>query len=157
MVSSAAAPTSNSAAIQTATWRDLNAIRKLEQICFPKDAWPIWDVIGVLTLPSVVRLKAVVGEETVGFIAGDIRTAQNTAWIATIAVLPEYRRHGIGTALLRACEAKLTVAKVRLYVRVSNQPAIRLYKSLNYQRAGELDNYYQDGEAALVLEKQLHV
>ena len=84
---------------------DLNEVlRQLESVCFPKDAWPLLDMLGVLTLPNVVRLKAVVGEQMVGFIAGDIRRVENVAWIATIGVLPEYRRRGIGTALLQACE-----------------------------------------------------
>jgi len=76
------------AAILQATWRDLNGLRYLEQVCFPKDSWPLLDLVGVLTLPQVVRLKAVVDEQMVGFVAGDQRPHQHLSWIATIAVLP---------------------------------------------------------------------
>jgi len=141
--------------IQPATWRDLNALRQVERVCFPKDAWPIWDLIGVLTLPNVVRLKAVVDDQMVGFIAGDIRPSQQMAWIATIGVLPAYRGRGIGTALLEVCEQQLSVDAVRLNVRVSNHPAIRLYKSFGYQQVGRWPHYYSDGEDALIMEKQL--
>src|SRR3990172_4878419 len=99
-------------AIEVATWRDLNGVRELEKACFPVDAWPLWDIIGILTVPNVVRLKAVnsgpgnTGQvrtgHLVGFVAGDIRAHENTAWIATIGVLPSYRGRGIGAALLRA-------------------------------------------------------
>jgi ribosomal protein S18 acetylase RimI-like enzyme len=141
--------------IEQATWRDLNALRQVERVCFPMDAWPIWDLLGVLTLPNVVRLKAVVDECMVGFIAGDIRPREDLAWIATVGVVPEYRRRGIGTALLQACEAALTVGRVRLSVRVSNRAAIALYERFNYQRVGRWADYYQDGEDALVMEKIL--
>ena len=106
--------------IETATWRDLNALRHLEQVCFPQDAWPLWDLIGILTLPNVVRLRAAIDGKMVGFIAGDIRPSENLAWIATVGVLTEYRRQGIGEALVLACEQRLRVAEVRLSVRVGN-------------------------------------
>ncbi len=140
--------------IEQASLRDLNALRHVEQVCFPKDAWPLMDLIGVLTFPGVVRLKASVGKLMVGFIAGDIRRLEGVAWIATVGVLPEYRGRGIGSALMQACEERITVKRIRLCVRVSNDTAIRLYEHLGYARVGEWSRYYQDGESALVMEKK---
>jgi ribosomal-protein-alanine N-acetyltransferase len=141
--------------IELATWRDLNALRHLEKVCFPKDAWPLWDLVGVLTLPNVVRLRALSDSQLIGFIAGDVRPAESKAWIATLGVLPEYRGHGIGRALLEACEQRLGVRQVQLNVRASNQIAIQLYETSGYHRASIWPNYYQDGEDALVMEKEL--
>jgi ribosomal-protein-alanine N-acetyltransferase len=143
------------ASILPATWRDLNAVRHIEIVCFPQDAWPIWDIIGVLTLPNVVRLKAMVDSLTVGFLAADLRQSEKTAWIATIGVLPEYRRGGIGADLLKTCEASVTLPRLRLNVRISNEDAIRLYKTLGYYQVGLWPGYYQDREDALILEKQM--
>ncbi len=140
-------------AIEPASLRDLGALRKLEQICFPKDAWPLLDLVGVLSYPGVVRFKAVKVQQMVGFIAGDIRRLEGVAWVATVAVLPEFRGRGIGAALMRACEDHITVNKIRLCVRPSNDVAIRLYERLGYSKVGEWSRYYQDGEAALVMEK----
>ncbi|NPA93430.1 MAG: hypothetical protein GXO56_07100, partial [Chloroflexi bacterium] len=42
-----------------ASIRDLTALQRLEKICFPKDAWPLPDLIGVLLWPDVVRYKVV--------------------------------------------------------------------------------------------------
>ncbi len=140
--------------VEQATWRDLNQLRNIEKICFPQDAWPLWDLIGVLTLPNVVRLKAVVDDRMVGFIAGDIRHSENMAWVATVGVLPEYRGRGIGTALMKACEEQLGIPTIRLSVRLSNEGAVRLYQRLGYQRVGIWPNYYLDGEDAVVMEKQ---
>ncbi|HLE51025.1 MAG TPA: GNAT family N-acetyltransferase [Anaerolineales bacterium] len=155
MVSAISDTPGSPAIIEPATWRDFNSLRHLEQVCFPNDAWPVWDLIGVLTFPNVVRLRAMSDGQLVGFIAADIRRSEGLAWIATIGVLPEYRQQGIGTALLRACEDRLVVPRIRLSVRASNGAAIRLYSRLGYQRSGVWSRYYSDGEDALVLEKYL--
>lgn len=148
------AQTDASAAIVPASLRDLGALRQVERICFPKDAWPLLDLISVLTFPGVVRLKAVNDNQMVGFIAGDVRRSEGIAWIATVAVLPEYRGRGIGSALLAACEAQIPLSKIRLCVRPSNEVAIRLYERIGYTKVGEWARYYQDGESALVMEKK---
>jgi ribosomal-protein-alanine N-acetyltransferase len=143
--------------IEPATWRDLNALRQLEKVCFPQDAWPLWDLVGVLTFSNIVRLRAVADDQMIGFIASELRPAERLAWIATIGVLPEYRGRGIGRALLQACEERLVVPRVRLNVRLSNRVAIQLYETSGYQRAGLWPTYYQDGEDALIMEKELSV
>lgn len=154
MVSTFSSTAAGAIAIETAQLRDLTALRHLEKECFPQDAWPILDLIGVLTFPSVVRLKAISGTHMVGFIAGDIRRSEGLSWIATVGVLPEYRRQGIGAMLLQACEERLPTASIRLCVRNSNKGAIRLYERFGYQAISQWSRYYQDGESALVMEKR---
>lgn len=139
--------------IVTASLRDLSQVKILEKVCFPIDAWPLLDLIGVLSLPNIIRLKAVCGDKLVGFVAADIRRSDNTSWIATIGVLPEYRGRGIGQALLKACEALIPTESIRLCVRLSNTPAIEMYKSSGYTYVGNWAGYYQDGEDALVMGK----
>lgn len=141
--------------IQVASLRDLGALRRLENACFEKDAWPILDLMAVLTWSDVVRLKAIVDHEMVGFIAGDPRPAQNAGWIATIGVDPRYQRRGIGRALLRACEARMKYPRMKLTVRISNQAAIDLYQKEGYRTVDIWKNYYNDGEDGLVMEKIL--
>lgn len=132
---------------------DLNALRHVEKVCFPQDAWPLFDLIAVLTFSGVIRLKAVEGGGMVGFVAGDPRPNEGFSWIATIAVLPAYRGQGIGRALLEACEAQLPTQQVRLSVRASNEEAIRMYKFAGYYTIDSWPNYYNDGETAIVMEK----
>jgi ribosomal-protein-alanine N-acetyltransferase len=145
--------TSSPISIETASWRDLNTLRQLEKICFPKDAWPLLDLVGVLSMPNVLRLKAVIDGQMVGFIACDIRRAENVAWIATVGVLPEQRGQGIGQSLLLEIEARLNVSAIRLCVRISNQDAIRLYRRLGYYQKAVWSRYYADREDAVVMEK----
>ena len=139
--------------IMNASLLDLNALNKLEHVCFEKDAWPFLDLIAVLTFPDVIRLKAVEDGRMVGFVAGDPRPSEGFSWIATIGVAPEFRRRGIGRDLLRACESQLKTPRVRLSVRASNDGAIRLYEQESYRRVDVWQSYYTDGEAAIVMEK----
>lgn len=139
--------------ITPANLLDFNALRHLETICFPKDAWPFLDLVAVLTFPGVVRLKAVEDNHMIGFIAGDPRPTEGFSWIATIGILPEQRGKGYGRALLEACEQQLPTQRIRLSVRASNEEAIRMYKNAGYFAIDRWGKYYNDGEDALVMEK----
>jgi len=139
--------------ILPATLRDLGSLRRIEQACFLKDAWPLLDLIAVLTWPEIVRLKGIENGQMIGFIAGDPRPSENMAWIATIGVLPEFQQHGFGRALLRECEKRLPQPRIRLCVRVSNETAIHLYQQEGYLAVDTWQEYYNDNENALVMEK----
>ena len=134
---------------------DLNALRKLEQESFGKDAWPLFDLIAVLTFSEVIRLKAMEDDQMVGFVAGDPHPREGWGWIATIAVDSRYRRRGIGRALLHACEAKLGVPRSRLTVRLSNDAAISMYEKDGYRKTDIWKAYYSDGEDGILMEKEL--
>ena len=144
--------TSSNYQITPANWRDLGGLRHLEKVCFPQDAWPLLDLIGVLSLTNVTRLKAASDEKMIGFVAGDQKSG-DLAWIATICVLPEYRRQGIAAALLMECETRMGVSRIRLSVRSENKGAIHLYEGFGYRRIDIWPKYYQNGGDALVFEK----
>jgi ribosomal protein S18 acetylase RimI-like enzyme len=135
-------------------WQDLNMLRKLDAVCFGEDAWPLWDLIAVLTLPNIIRFKAVVKETMVGFVAGDPHPREGIGWIAILGVLPEYRRKGIAKGLLEKCEEALNFSVIRLSVARSNDAAIKLYQRAGYQNVDVWRKYYHSGEDALVLEKR---
>lgn len=141
--------------IEPATWHDLSALRRIEKLCFSLDAWPLFDLIGILTFPNIVRLKAVIEGQMVGFVAGDIKRSERMAWIATIGVLPEHRGRGLGAALLHACEEQINMPVIRLVVRPSNLGAIRLYERFGYTTVGKWRKYYADGEDGTVMEKRV--
>jgi len=79
--------------------------------------------------------------------------------VISIAVLQEYRRRGIGSALmseaLKIFEKKYDVDSVYLEVRVSNQPAISMYEKFGFVKARIIRGYYRDGEDAYVMVKRL--
>jgi ribosomal-protein-alanine N-acetyltransferase len=133
--------------------RDLRALQQLERECFELDAWPLIDLIAVLLLPGVVRLKAVIDGQMAGFIAADLRRSQKLGWIVTLGVRPPYRRRGIARQLLLACMEQIGYPRYRLSVRRSNQGALNLYMQEGFQVVDTWTRYYTGGEDALVLEK----
>jgi putative acetyltransferase len=86
---------------------------------------------------DAVQFVALEGDRVVGWADIFPRWAQAVAHCGTLGmgILPDYRRRGIGEALLRACIAKAKVkgiTRVELECRVDNVPAIRLYEKLGF-------------------------
>ncbi|MBP3361947.1 MAG: ribosomal protein S18-alanine N-acetyltransferase [Clostridia bacterium] len=107
-------------------------------------------------------------ETAVYFIASDGSTVTGYAgmWkisgqcdITNIAVLPEYRNKGIGSALL----CRLTdycrensLSPITLEVRESNLPAQGLYKKFGFEPVGRRKRYYADtDEDAIIMSLSL--
>jgi len=141
--------------IETAGLNDLGGMRTIEQVCFPQDAWPLLELIAALSLPGLVKLKAVVEDKMVGFVGGAVKKHKGEGWITTLGVLPGFRRLGIANALLDKCEKALGLPVVKLSVRRSNLGAQTLYFERGYTRTEVWEHYYEGGEDAFVLEKRL--
>ena len=139
--------------ITQATLSDLNQLRDLDRICFEKDQWPLLELVSVLILPGIVRLKVEIDGTMAGFIGGDYHKSEGIGWITTIGVRPEYRRRGIARALMVACEQIMNIPSIRLSVRRSNLQAQKLYADLGYKFYEVWTAYYSDGEDALIMEK----
>jgi ribosomal protein S18 acetylase RimI-like enzyme len=141
--------------IQPADWRDYTQLHHLEKTCFTSDdLWPFWDLIGALTLPGLVRIKAVGDGRMLGFLGGEREPVKRRGWITTLAVLPRFRRQGIARALLAEGEDYLNMPVIRLSVRASNLAAVQLYDSTGYQVVDHWRRYYAGGEDAIVFEKR---
>ena len=139
--------------ISIASIRDLNDLRTLEKICFPIDHWPLLDLIGVLTIPGIIRLKSTIDDKFIGFISATVNRRYSTGWITTIAVMPDYQNQGIAQELLMACEEKMATQIIKLTVRKSNAKAIRLYEKNGYFIKEDWKAYYIDGEDAILFQK----
>ena len=78
--------------------------------------------------------------------------------IVSIAILPDYRRKGLGKELLeKALEGMrdYNVKEGYLEVRVSNQPAIDLYTKIGFMVTKQSKSYYKDGEDAYTMVKEI--
>ena len=84
--------------------------------------------------------------------------ASGAVEVASLAVAPASRRHGLARAVVEdgldrlrrgGCEA------CYLEVRTTNSPAITLYETLDFRRAGTRRSYYADGTDALIMHRPL--
>jgi ribosomal-protein-alanine N-acetyltransferase len=92
-----------------------------------------------------------------GFIVAECNR-RGVGHIITIDVLPEARRHGLGSKLLSAAEERIRqkgCTSIDLEAAVDNQPAIAFYKRHQYFITKTLPRYYSNGVDAFVFTKQL--
>lgn len=86
----------------------------------------------------------------------------NIYWLNWTCVHPDFRKHGIGSLLLRYVIKQVCTREARkLYVGTSNdyiyKPAMKLYQHFGFRVEGRLKNYYNHGEDCLILGKELEV
>ncbi|ASS37759.1 ribosomal protein S18-alanine N-acetyltransferase [Mogibacterium pumilum] len=89
----------------------------------------------------------------------DIWAILDEADFNSIAVSTDFRRKGIGEAIVLAMIEMLEgngVALINLEVRVSNVPAISLYKKYGFKECGVRPKYYLDNdEDALIMKREI--
>ncbi len=146
---------------------DLDQAAALEQDCFGSQAWSrqaLADaVINENALYLVMKKEAAYAPFQA---AGQVLVGYCGVWISfeegeimNVAVRKEFRQRGCAGRLMQEL---LSRAKERgasrfiLEVREGNLPAIRLYESLGFERAGIRKNFYSDPkENALILLKEI--
>lgn len=107
--------------------------------------WSLDAIMEELLNPRAIYIVIKLGNKVVGF--GGMRILFDEADITNIAVHPEYRGHNFGdiiieNMIIRAKE--LGVTCMTLEVRVSNTPAINLYKKHNFSIEGTRKNFYEN-------------
>ena len=133
--------------------RDLVTLHKLEQLCFGQDAWGYVELIFSGLSPLHVSLVATIRGTVVGLAIGEPQAIYQRAWIANLAVHPEYRRLRIGQRLLQTCEQRLKQPYIHLTVRKTNAEAIRLYETSGYKHNQIRSRYYANGEDGIEMIK----
>lgn len=132
----------------------LKAIAEIEQECF-SDPWSEDALKTELTNEGAYFFAAVKNGEVAGYVGMHI--VLDECYIANVAVKPSYRRQGIAETLLDTAEKTAkdkNCSFISLEVRVSNTPAINLYKKRGYISQGERKNFYSHPtENALIMTK----
>ena len=133
----------------------VSAVAEIEKICF-SDPWSVNSVTSELHNPLSLWLVALDGDRVVGYVGS--QTVLGGADMMNLAVVPEYRKQGIGEALVNHLVERLQekgAISLCLEVRQSNIPAISLYEKLGFSQIGLRPNYYRNPkENALILRKE---
>jgi ribosomal protein S18 acetylase RimI-like enzyme len=103
--------------------------------------------------PAWGGLVAELDGRIVGFM---VHTADyhNAVYLSAIVVTEEYRGHGIGTAMIRRLQgrlSKLPFHRIVLHVSEGNSDAIRLYRRLGFRKIGRALRYYPGGSTAAIM------
>jgi ribosomal-protein-alanine N-acetyltransferase len=134
------------------TMADLPIVIELDELSFSQP-WPSDAFAMELFNPNARCLVVEVEARVVASIV--LWLVLDETHIATIAVHPDFRRQGIGKALLKASMDAAYAEGARLYhleVRAGNAAAQKMYADFGYEIVGRRPKYYQDnGEDALLL------
>jgi ribosomal protein S18 acetylase RimI-like enzyme len=109
---------------------------------------------GAFTIIAETQRKT---PEIAGFMIAQ-RHPKGMGHIITIDTVKEFRRHGLGSLLMKVAEDRLRDAgcdAVFLEVAVDNASAIRFYKKLKYFILKTLPHYYPNRLDALLMAKRL--
>ncbi|MDO5448389.1 MAG: ribosomal protein S18-alanine N-acetyltransferase [Clostridia bacterium] len=134
----------------------IDAVVAVEEVCF---AHP-WNREGIESNFNNPDAYFFVALDDSGDVIGYIGTymVRDECFVTNVAVLPEYRKQGVGSALVeRATEnAKANHATfITLEVRLSNTEAINIYKKYGFESDGIRPKFYRDpDEDALIMTKR---
>jgi ribosomal-protein-alanine N-acetyltransferase len=132
---------------------DVPDVHRIEAASFPMP-WPDYAFRQELQTNRLAHYMVVrAGNETVAY--GGLWLLVDEAHITTFAVLPEWRRRGVGGRLMVALmdlALRLNARVMTLEVRLSNRPARDLYAHFGFKPVGVRPRYYSDnGEDALIM------
>ncbi len=146
---------------------DINQVIKINRISLPEN-YPYYFFEEHIKNYQPAFFVAEVDGEVVGYVMPRLEWGMSffkgispvkKGHLVSIAVLPEYRNMGIGSALLShfldAMRNYYDADEAYLEVRVSNYVAIRLYEKFGFRKVKVLHYYYADGEDAYLMAEPL--
>ena len=127
------------------------AISKLEQQCFPEGYWSEKAVEETLERSDVLYgMEYGRDKAPAGYFIG--AASNGEAELYRIAVLPEYRRKGLGKHLMEAFldSCPKSTNKIFLEVRSKNTAALELYKRYGFKVIHVRKGYYKDDDGVVM-------
>jgi ribosomal-protein-alanine N-acetyltransferase len=141
--------------IAKAVRADVEAIHRIEEASFPAP-WRREFFIGELMSEGRFNVVAKRDGNVIGYLFA--MWIFDEMHVNKIAVAADERRRGIADALMDACFAFArahAVTSISLEVRKSNRGAQDFYRHLDFRASHTRPRYYPDGEAAVVMIREL--
>jgi len=136
---------------------DIQAITDIEAVSFA-DPWSSEILASTLTWYPETFFVATMNGDVVGFVAGGYEDTGEELYghICNLAIAPRFRKQGVGRKLVAREEHQFAIglaSGVQLEVRASNIAARKFYLRLGYREVFTIDQYYANGEDAVVMMK----
>lgn len=140
--------------LRPARLTDCPALAALAQALLP-EAWSEGQLSSEIALPEG-RVWVAVGDDggLIGFVVA--RRELDELHVLLAGVAPHARRRGVASRLIDAlghCERDL--ARMHLEVRAGNRGAQAFWEALGFRAVGQRPRHYADGEAALLMVRDL--
>ena len=149
--------------IREMTISDIPAVAEIEKECFSlpwspqsiKDSIEREDTLFLVCEEALNEISKDIREQSVivGYIGMYISFEEGD--ITNVAISQHYRKQGYGEALVKQAKAlakEKQLERILLEVRVSNAPAIALYKKMGFEELGLRKKFYEQPiEDALIM------
>jgi ribosomal-protein-alanine N-acetyltransferase len=157
----------NNYSLRLFTPSDLDAVININRACLPENYAPYFFLDTYNTMPETF-VVAESQAKVVGYVMcriehgfSDLRRLHfaKKGHIISVAVMPDFRRMGVGYSLVQRTLSTLASTQTDecyLEVRVSNTPAIELYKRMRFGIARTIPRYYYDGSDAYVMVRSVN-
>ena len=141
---------------------DVESVVNINRVCLPENYAPYFFLDTFNSSPQTFIVAESQGR-VVGYIMcrmehgfSDVRKLHfaKKGHIISVAVMPDFRRMRIGQGLVEhalSALSGLSADECFLEVRITNAPAIDLYKKLGFQIMRTIPRYYYDGSDAYVM------
>jgi ribosomal-protein-alanine N-acetyltransferase len=145
---------------------DLQSVMQINRVCLPENYTDMFFVDLHQRFPETFIVAEDNGS-SLGYVMARIEVGLGNfglgglirkGHVVSIAVLPQSRRRGVASALIKATMEGMVYYKAKqiyLEVRVTNAAGIELYKKLGLEVTRTINGYYSDGEDAYVMSKKL--
>ena len=134
----------------------VSQIAELEKLCF-SDPWSERSIASEIENSLSLWLVSEEDGVVLGYVGSQSVAPESD--MMNLAVAPQARNRGIAQALVCALIEELkaqNMESLTLEVRVSNEPAIKLYTKLGFEIIGRRPRYYVNPqEDALIMRKEL--
>lgn len=143
--------------VRKAESTDLQGLLAIEEKCFGSEKFSPETVTAFLERDDAF---IVIAEEEGGLVGSAmclVSMERREGRIASVAVLTDRRREGIGSKLLAECEAIflcMGLEEHSLEVETNNEPAISMYLSHGFRIIGMIEDFYGSGRHAYYMVKK---
>lgn len=124
--------------------RDLPEVLAIENLSFPFP-WSEEDFLRCLRQRNCIGKVAEAGERVVGFLIYELLPKR--LQVLNIAVHPDWRRRGVGKALITDRQDRLTITRrtrITLEVRETNLEAQLFFRAVGFRAMAILRDFYED-------------